>query len=960
MTESTITTELKIEEDEVEITTRKDSLKQAVRYFEDALKIASQLKDIPNEARVQGKLGKVNSLLKEHDKAIKHFNAAIKLCKSIDDKRTEIDILLQIGKVYSTLKKEKDFLSSYQRAATLANNLGDTALEINCFGDIGLFFWSSSNLEAITWFEQAISLSQSVDDKRSQAYWLAYIGQCHHHSGDSKKAIVSYKKSMKLASEALDYKTEAMAYSHLGNTYLKDNMLADAIKNLETAIEIIEPLGYKSEHASYLGLLADAYYESGDIAEAKKNYEKSARSLKGTDDKKEFEIQLGKVGTALYSMDEYSKAIKHLAKAVKIAESIDEKQDSMEWYGLLAEVEGKKKDFENSIEHFEIATKLAISLKLKGKQALFTLGLGEVYEEMDDQTQASKLYTKALNLSKETPENFQAEVLTALGRAHYNLTRYDQAINYFNQAFIIMGTLEDFIGQVHVLEQQGKSYEQLEKYSKTITCYENALEIAKKIKDTTIRKKTVPKQMGNLGNIHYITKENGKAKTYFKDALKKAKENELRFEEGTWTGSLGKLALRDQNLKSTIDLYEKAIAIFRNLGNKIEEARWITELAYAFESQGSFKEAIELNEKAQRTLAQIDKTLSLKIYSNLGSEYFELKNYSSSIKNFKKALVIAQELTLQKQEEKVLSNMGKSYFQMNKFKNASESFENALTIAQDSKDRESQLYQLTQLGKINAKTDEEISIKYFQRAIQLAQKLGDTIQEEELYGNIANAYFEIDKIDLAKKNIENAIELAKTKERKSKWRIKLGDIYSAKNMHKEALVELKTAHKNISSMEPENKCELLSKLGICIPKITTKNDQIESAIKFLEEAIKIAGDSGIQEPLCKWEIAVSELYIDQNNLKKAEMSLESAKTNAAYFSDIDCEIEIAMNMADISSKKSESFNEIKYYEQALDLAKKLKYKDKQKTILKNIADVYQRQGDEEKAADYRSRIKGVK
>ena len=175
MTESTITTELIIEEDEVEITTKKDSLKQATKYFEDALKIVIQLKDIPNEARIRGKLGKVNSHLKEYDKAIKHFNKAIKLCKSINDKQNEIDILLQIGKIYNILKKKKDFLASYQRAATLANNLGNTALEINCFGDIGQFFWSSSDLEALTWFEKAITLSKDVDDKRSGSCGLVLV-----------------------------------------------------------------------------------------------------------------------------------------------------------------------------------------------------------------------------------------------------------------------------------------------------------------------------------------------------------------------------------------------------------------------------------------------------------------------------------------------------------------------------------------------------------------------------------------------------------------------------------------------------------------------------------------------------------------------------------------------------------------------------------------------------------------
>ena len=859
-------------------------LEKAANYFEEAAKLAREITDKPTEARLLSKLGEVYVKLDNVTDAIKNYQNSRKIFNSIGDRKNELKILMDLGKVQKVTNKVKDSRESYQQAAELASNTGELTAEETCYGELGKHHLKSNELsEAVNWFEKAINLSKRLNNKRTEAKWMNYLGQCSDINGDFDKAISFFEKSVDLASSVADKKVEAKGFAFLGSTYFKKDELTKATESLEQAIKIIGEIKQKEEQASYLGLVADVYFASGDLENAKENYEKSARALKSSEDKRAFELQLGKVGKAYYEMEQYDKAAKHLTKAATLAEEID-KDHAMEWFGKLAEAETKLNQYEQAIEHFKKATELARNRKNKEKQAMYHLGLGKIYEEMDDPTNASSEFNKALKLAEGN-----IEVRLALGGVQFDLAKYDKALTHFNEAQKLAERIGDNGSELQSFKEQANAYIALGKPDQAVNAYKAALKIAKKIEDNILRNKEVEIQLGNLGEVYYNIGDYNSATKHFKEALDKARENNLRSFEGRWTGSLGNIAYSEGNFTQAIDRYEEALKIVKGLGIKKEEARWLTKLASVHEKQGNLNQAIEFNEKAWSKHSNLDKDLEGEILTNLSTEYLAIGDYNKVIKYCNDALKIAETLSQTVQKGVLHSNLGKAYFAKNKITNAINSFEIALDIAKTQKNDQDQLNFLVKLGKCYIKTDDQKSKDYFKKAKGITSKIGDKLLEESLYGDIAEAYLEVDHFDLAKDNINLAIKMADTPSSKAKWRIKLGDIYFKEEKFKESLNEYNDCLNYVKEMSNDIVGELYGKIGTTIQETSSTKGQLKEAVEYLEKAISSAEEHGNKINLCKWKTVAGSIYLDLERWDKARVTIESALIIAKEVKDMKCE-----------------------------------------------------------------------
>jgi tetratricopeptide (TPR) repeat protein len=94
----------------------------------------------------------------------------------------------------------------------------------------------------------------------------------------------------------------------------------------------------------------------------------------------------------------------------------------------------------------------------------------------------------------------EARSLGNLGKAYYDSSRFDQAIQQSSQALDIFRELKDRAAQGVALNNIGLDYNAQGRYDKAIEDFEQALTISREIKD----QQNEGRVLNNIGNAYYL------------------------------------------------------------------------------------------------------------------------------------------------------------------------------------------------------------------------------------------------------------------------------------------------------------------------------------------------------------------------------------------------------------------------------------------------------------------------
>jgi len=154
-----------------------------------------------------------------------------------------------------------------------------------------------------------------------------------------------------------------------------------------------------------------------------------------------------------------------------------------------------------------------------------------------------------------------------------------------------------------------------------------------------------------------------------------------------------------RDLNNRIAYYEKAIDLFRTLGNKDEENKVVRPLSKAYSDRGEHKKGIAILEQAINSRGSEKDEIAAKLYGDLGLRYMEDNNVVQGLKNEITAYKIAEQLT------------------------------NNYAIKADVLLKMSDMY--TFEGFFDS------AYSYTQSALSLAKQVGDTDKIEDAYANMA-------------------------------------------------------------------------------------------------------------------------------------------------------------------------------------------------------------------------------
>lgn len=299
------------------------------------------------------------------------------------------------------------------------------------------------------------------------------------------------------------------------------------------------------------------------------------------------------LGLNYWKKQEYDTAENFYLKAIELNKDFGEERVNGVAYTNLSSIAGDRGNYEKSLDYSEKAIKIAKKIGDKNIWAINLSKIGNVYYYQQDYTKAEEYYLKVIDMKKELDDKRGIGInYSKLGSIFLKIRDYEKSEKYYKMALKIYEEigLTDGIasatGNLAILYSRDEATYALSKEN-----YEKALEYSKKIGS----KSKIARNYGNLGNL--IRK------------IAHSKYSNYEF------------AKKVKDLRLGESYVKKAVEIFREIGDKRSEYKYLFILSYFDNDLGNIElgamhfdmgDAIRdsiINDETQLKIADLDSKL---------------------------------------------------------------------------------------------------------------------------------------------------------------------------------------------------------------------------------------------------------------------------------------------------------------------------------------------------------------
>jgi len=196
------------------------------------------------------------------------------------------------------------------------------------------------------------------------------------------------------------------------------------------------------------------------------------------------------------------------------------------------------------------------------------------------------------------------------------------------------------------------------------------------------------------------------------------------------------------SLKAALVKYDEALAIYRAIEDRTDEALTLTKIGMVFNSLSDPQKALDYHKEALALYSRLKDTEGeALVLSNLGADYYSVSQPKTALEYFEKALPLFVSTGNRWGEAESLDNLGAAYYSLNKERIALEYFLKALPLRRLVRDRDGEATTLNNLGAVYRLLGEtEKTREYLEQGLALARAVGNRSNEAVMLFNIADMY----------------------------------------------------------------------------------------------------------------------------------------------------------------------------------------------------------------------------
>lgn len=327
----------------------------------------------------------------------------------------EVDLL---NKQADDARKSDNSLSLAlsKEAISAAQLLGYTKGLAKAYLNAGISCRLSSNFEAaIEYYEEALKLNRSIEDKQNESRTLNAIANVYYNLSNYKKAIEFYDESIFVLQIIGDLKFEAAVLTNRGLSYQQFGDLRAALNNYLESLSIYRSLSLPVHYALYnnLGIV---YLETGSYNESLKYFVEALKKTHAEKNIIDESYTLANLGRTYIYMEDYANAITYLTEALIIMKKFGDKQAETQVFSNLGKAYMKMRCYPEAVKYFNRALKYYKEISDTSSVSHTLCELGELYFEINDFKTSKEYFIDGLGLSRQI-DDIVNEVRTNTGLA---------------------------------------------------------------------------------------------------------------------------------------------------------------------------------------------------------------------------------------------------------------------------------------------------------------------------------------------------------------------------------------------------------------------------------------------------------------------------------------------------------------------------------------------------------------
>jgi len=288
----------------------------------------------------------------------------------------------------------------------------------------------------------------------------------------------------------------------------------------------------------------------------------------------------------------------------------------------------------------------------------------------------------------------QAISLYSLAAALDGTKEYKKALDYFNQAQLLLHAVGDRDGEAATLTNIGAVYSNLGENQKTLDYYNQSLPVYRAVGD-------------------------------------RAGEANSRYVVGKVYDALGEK-------QKALESYELALPILRDTGNRAGEAITLINIGKVYSDLGEKQKALESYNQVLPILRAVgDRAGEARTLSNIGKVYADLGEKQKALDFYTQALPLSRVVGDREGEAATLNNIGAVYSALGEKQKALEYYSQVLPLSRAVGDREGEAATLNNIGAVySALGEKQKALEYYTQALPLATAVNDPILESGISYNL--------------------------------------------------------------------------------------------------------------------------------------------------------------------------------------------------------------------------------
>lgn len=242
---------------------------KGLEYGHIGLKIAKELKDKSDEAKITNEIGVSYRKLSIYDKALMYHQKALKIFEEIDDTMGIAFSYANIGNVYRELGDFNRALDFNLKSLKLKKILGDKNQIAYSLTSVGTIYKDTKQYDkALIYYNKALKIYRGINDKIHVADLLNLIGLVNVKSNNFNTALNYYLKSQKLYKNNKQDNNLAVISYNIAQFYSKQKYYDKAIVYLKKSIKISKKVGNKKLLMMCYEDLSELFYKKSEFRKA--------------------------------------------------------------------------------------------------------------------------------------------------------------------------------------------------------------------------------------------------------------------------------------------------------------------------------------------------------------------------------------------------------------------------------------------------------------------------------------------------------------------------------------------------------------------------------------------------------------------------------------------------------------------------------------------------------------------